>query len=172
MLTIKQVNDMATAELTELLGQCCAAQNWVNRLAEARPFTSLEDMQTEAAAIWQNLNSDDYLEAFSAHPMIGDLTSLQKKFANTASTAASEQAATTEADDATLQKLHQLNHEYKDKHGFIFIIFASGKSANEMLTALESRLNNDSATEIANAAAEQLNITQLRIRKLFSMESL
>lgn len=88
----------------------------------------------------------DAFEAFGHHPKIGDLSTLEKKFASTAKWAGNEQKAVAGARIKTLQKLALGNAEYKGKFGYIFIVFASGKSAEEMLVILEDRLKNDAVT--------------------------
>lgn len=98
--------------------------------------------------------------------MIGDVDSLRKKYASTKAMASGEQSGATGADEETLGELARLNHAYREKFGFIFIVFATGKSALEMLDILKGRIGNDRATEIRNAAAEQLKISFLRIDKL------
>jgi 2-oxo-4-hydroxy-4-carboxy-5-ureidoimidazoline decarboxylase len=70
------------------------------------------------------------------------------------------------ASEQTLQDLAQGNRDYLEKFGFIFIVFATGKSAEQMLALLQARLPNDRSTEIKNAAEEQRKITDLRLRKL------
>jgi 2-oxo-4-hydroxy-4-carboxy--5-ureidoimidazoline (OHCU) decarboxylase len=69
-------------------------------------------------------------------------------------------------DEATLLRLAELNNAYFQNFGFIFIICAAGKSAAEMVTALQQRMLNDLETERQIAAAEQLKITLLRLGKL------
>lgn len=170
-ISLSRFNQLPSSDASAMLSHCCAAKRWVEQMNNNRPYASPDKLLACAAEIWQNMSNDDYLQAFAAHPMIGDLTSLEKKYASTAATAASEQASTQHADKDTLEKLHRLNHEYRERHGFIFIIFASGKSATEMLTALEQRFYNTTAQEISNAAAEQLKITRLRLSRLFLTES-
>ena len=97
--------------------------------------------------------------------MIGDVNSLRKKYASTKKMASNEQQGAADADETTLHDLAAANHQYLDKHGFIFIICASGLSAKTMLHILNLRLKNDTATEIDLAAAEQIKITFLRLEK-------
>jgi 2-oxo-4-hydroxy-4-carboxy-5-ureidoimidazoline decarboxylase len=59
-----------------------------------------------------------------------------------------------------------LNHDYEKKFGFVFLISATGKSAEEILVSGRERFRNERATEVENAASEQRQITQLRIGKL------
>ena len=86
----------------------------------------------------------------------------------TAQWAAGEQSSVQQADEATLQRLAAGNTDYENKFGFIFIICATGKSASEMLAALQQRLPNDRSEELKLAAAEQAKITALRLKKLSS----
>ena len=53
-----------------------------------------------------------------------------------------------------------------EKFGYIFIVFATGKSAIEMLKILKDRLINDPESEINIAKEEQHKITKLRLSKL------
>ena len=107
------------------------------------------------------------MEAFSHHPKIGDLSSLEKKFASTKEWASGEQSNVQTAAKETLIKLAEGNDAYLEKFGYIFIICASGKSADEMLSALETRLQNEHKKELYLAANEQNKITHIRLNKLF-----
>jgi len=147
---------------------CNASEVWCTHMTAHRPYGDLVELKEQAQAIWENLDEKDYLQAFKAHPMIGDVESLRKKFASTKAIAASEQAGAATADEKTLAELAQLNQAYREKFGFIFIVFATGKSAAEMLSILKARIENPRPQEIRNAAAEQLKITLLRIDKLFT----
>jgi OHCU decarboxylase len=112
------------------------------------------------------LTEADWLEAFAAHPLIGDVDSLRAKYAATKTLAAGEQSGVASAGEATLAALAEVNRAYRDKFGFIFIVFATGKSAAEMLAILKSRIDNSREQEIRNAAVEQMKITRLRLQKL------
>jgi len=65
-------------------------------------------------------------------------------------------------------ELEEANQEYMAKFGYIFIVCASGKSAEEMLAILRSRLPNSPKQEIRVAAEEQNKITRLRLEKLLT----
>jgi OHCU decarboxylase len=112
------------------------------------------------------------LAAFAAHPRIGDVDSLRTKFAHTKTWASGEQAGVDAASEDTLIRLADGNDAYFDRFGYIFIVCATGKSADQMLALLEARLPNDAVTELPIAAAEQRKITQLRLQKLAGGEQL
>lgn len=162
----QRLNQLDDDSLKAGLTQCCAAQGWVQAMIDARPYADDAAVVQQAAEVWDSLQPADWLEAFLAHPKIGDVESLRAKFANTREWASNEQAGVNEASAAVLQRLSEMNREYEAKFGYIFIVCATGKSAAEMVAILESRLPNDSATELRTAAQEQLKITLLRLQKL------
>jgi OHCU decarboxylase len=122
-----------------------------------------------AESIWNNLNTADWLEAFSAHPKIGETKTASTQEEKSAQWSTREQAGMSSADDALKEELAEANRAYDEKFGFIFIVCASGKSAGDMLEICRDRLGNDRATEIGNAAREQQKITEIRLRKLLEL---
>jgi OHCU decarboxylase len=126
----------------------------------ARPFVSRDDLMDRSDRIWRSLQRTDWLEAFAAHPRIGS------RAAN--GWAAGEQAGARGADESVLTRLAARNREYEARFGHIFIVCASGKSADEMLALLEARLENEPDAELSIAADEQRKITRLRLDKLLT----
>lgn len=145
---------------------CCASKAWAQAMTRARPFANEEALFREADRIWFSLPEADQLEAFAGHPEIGGADALKKKFESTRAWSEEEQKGVKEASEATIRELALLNQEYKKRFGFIFIVCASGKSAEEMLELLKARIGNDRALEIAKAAWEQSLITKIRLGKL------
>ena len=131
------------------------------------PFYDLESLIRSANSHWQEIQGADVLQAFEAHPKIGDVSSLREKYSNTKDIAGNEQSGANEADEQTLQMLASGNTAYENKFGYIFIVCATGKSAAEMLDILNTRLPNSAPQELPIAAEEQRKITQLRLEKLF-----
>jgi OHCU decarboxylase len=158
----KQLN---AEDARDALTNCCAATKWVDGMLARRPFTDDEAVMASTIEVAASLAEHDWLEAFAAHPLIGDVESLRKKYVATKQQAAGEQAGVAGASEQTLA-VAALNREYRERFGFIFIVFATGKTAEEMLSILKSRIANSREKELRNAAAEQLKITQLRLRKL------
>ena len=81
---------------------------------------------------------------------------------------AQEQSGVAAASAEAISQLAERNREYEDRFGFIFVICASGKSSDEMLAILNSRIDNDPQTELRIAAEEQSKITRLRLEKLLN----
>lgn len=166
-MTLGEFNRMNPDIAREELQRCCGATRWVDKMLSGRPFDSVEQLLDEAERVWLSLNDEDCREAFAHHPKIGDLTSLRKKFASTAQWAAGEQAGVSSASEEVLIRLGGGNELYEQKFGYIFIVCATGKSAEEMCGLLYERLENNPAEEIRIAAGEQAKITRLRLQKMF-----
>ena len=164
--TIADLNALSDKQAFLQFEQACCAPNWVKGLVNARPFVDQVDLLSKAKQVWQSLSEEDFLAAFDGHPMIGDVSTLKEKYRNTQSEASHEQSGVNQASDEVIAELAARNKEYFDKFGFIFIVFATGKSAQQMLDLLMARLPNTRSQEIANAAAEQAKITELRLEKM------
>jgi allantoicase len=137
---------------------CCGSRAWAKRLQEARPFATFDALLETSDDVWAGLSAGDRLEAFAEHPRIGD--------GGGSAWARSEQTGTADTSDEVLRALEVANREYEDRFGMVFLINATGRSAQEMLDALRVRLDNDPATELAEATEQQRQITRLRLEKL------
>ena len=163
----EELNILDKNKLEEELLRCCGSRAWVNKMLAFFPIDGFEKLLKIAEEKWYQCSEKDWKEAFTQHPKIGDIESLKKKFATTANWASREQAGATNASQETLEALAEGNQSYENKFGYIFIVCATGKSAEEMLGMLESRLLNEPKDEIRIAAAEQNKITKIRLEKLF-----
>jgi 2-oxo-4-hydroxy-4-carboxy-5-ureidoimidazoline decarboxylase len=164
----RRVDALPEAEARAAFERCCGARRWVQAMTAGRPYGDAAALRRASDAALALLTPDDWREAFSHHPRIGDREALRAKFAATRSWAAGEQAGVDAAGDDVLDALALANREYEDQFGYIFIVCASGKSALEMLRLLRERLRNDPQRELGVAAGEQAKITRLRLDKLLS----
>ena len=146
-----------------MLSRACGSTRWVDRMMARRPFGRDAKMLTAARVEWFALSEADWLEAFSHHPRIGDRAALEARFPQTHDLSAKEQSGIGIAGADVLTALAQANTDYFNRFGFIFIVCATGKSAEEMLALLLSRLQNDRPTELRIAVEEQAKITALRL---------
>ncbi len=157
-----------TAELE--LRKCCGSANWIRRMVQERPFTTVEQFCEAADRVWRELSPVDWLEAFRHHPKIGKKKAVVRNSTAAQRWASNEQAGTRDARPELLEALATGNHAYEARFGYIFIVCATGKSTEEMLALLRQRLQNDAGAEIRVAAEEQRKITRLRIEKLLRGE--
>jgi 2-oxo-4-hydroxy-4-carboxy-5-ureidoimidazoline decarboxylase len=167
-MTFADLNALAPAARATALATCCGATAWVATLNAQFPFASPAALYEAAERSWYNLTEADWREAFMHHPTIGDVHALKEKFASTAAWAAGEQGAVRQASGDTLAALAAGNEAYARTFGYIFIVCATGKSAEEMLALLQARLPNEPSQEIQIAMAEQAKITRLRLEKLLA----
>src|SRR5262249_46017536 len=117
----------------ELLA-CCGSREWARRMEACQPYASAEELLETAGRAWWELGPQDWLEAFAAHPRIGESSADVN--------ASREQSGVQGAEAETLARLAAGNRVYEERFGFIYIVCATGKSAAEMLAILESRLSN------------------------------
>jgi len=165
-MSISELNAMSADAVRAKFRQCCTSDEWVERMVSSMPYGDATELKVAADRHWKNMGEADYLQAFDGHPKIGNVSSLKEKYADTKSLASGEQSRVNSASDDVIDRLALGNKDYEEKHGFIFIVCASGKSAEEMLGLLESRLSNDRAAELVNAREEQRKIFQIRIEKI------
>lgn len=160
------LNALSSAAARAELLKCCGSTRWAATLAEHRPFANLDQLLAQADEIWWALDHSDWLEAFRSHPKIGEKKAAASVATQSQQWSAQEQQRVARAGEEALEKLARLNRAYEEKFGFIFIVCATGKSTDEILALLETRLENEPAAELRSAAAEQAKITDLRLRKL------
>ena len=156
-------NDLSASAAAAAILPCNGSQAWADQLAALRPFQTVFDLTCTADIVWRALPAADWQQAFDSHPRIGErhakaATPQSLQWSSTEQSAAQLDANTEAA-------LAAANLAYEEKFGRIFIVCASGKSAAEMLDLLQHRLSNDPQTELREAAEQQRQITQIRLRK-------
>jgi 2-oxo-4-hydroxy-4-carboxy-5-ureidoimidazoline decarboxylase len=166
-MTIAEFDHLDPEKKRKLLYQCCGSIAWVEKMLTIPPANDLIDLFEDAEEAWYACSEDDWKEAFSNHPKIGDIESLKKRFA-TDQFAGAEQSLVATSTEQTLNALAESNKLYEEKFGYIFIVSAAGKSAVEILGILTARLPNKPEEEIRIAMDEQNKITRLRLEKLFA----
>jgi 2-oxo-4-hydroxy-4-carboxy-5-ureidoimidazoline decarboxylase len=165
-MTLQEFNSLSKKEAFENLFRCCGSTHWANEVMENFPFTSVEELKSISDQIWMQCDKKDWLEAFSHHPKIGERPG--QKHESTATWAGDEQSGMKAADEKTKSELALLNAEYEETFGYIYLICATGKTSEELLSILKVRINNEASIELQISATEQNKITHLRIDKLFS----
>lgn len=158
-MTLGELNALEPSRAEAEFRRCCGSVRWAGAMTGARPFADVDAMIALGETIWTSLAPADRLEAFAAHPRIGERRAVS-------AWSSEEQAGMNVADHHTQETLAALNVDYRERFGYIFIVCATGKSSGDMLGLLEARLSNDPLTELAVAAEEQRKITALRLRKL------
>jgi allantoicase len=161
-----RINAMLPREADQAFLSCCGSRAWAAEMAGARPWADEATMMRAADEAYAHMKESDWLEAFAAHPKIGGNKPAGQATAHSQAQSATEQAGMASASLELQTKMHELNEAYEKKHGFIYIVKASGKSAAELLAFLEQRVKNERAAELVNAADEQKKITALRLSRI------
>jgi OHCU decarboxylase len=159
-VTLAELNRLSESHAEAELARCCGSMRWARLMAAERPFASREVVAAVAQRLWWSLAAADWLEAFAAHPRIGERA--------TSTWSVQEQAGAASADDKVREQLARGNHEYERRFGYTFLISATGKSAAEILEVLDRRLRHQPVDELQIAADEQRKITDLRLNKLLT----
>ena len=158
-------NDAPADVAVEALLSCCGSPLWVATLLEERPFATVDAFLHAAERAWFKLPEPEWLATFACHPRIGESK------ANTTVNAGSEAASSREQEAAQVSlatvatALAAANSAYEERFGFLFLVFASGRTAPELLAILEQRLQHDRPTELAEAAQQQWLITAQRMHR-------
>jgi allantoicase len=155
---LTRLNAMATGDATAALTRCCGSTRWAIAMETSRPFEDVSGLLRCAERTWWTLEPQDWLEAFAAHPRIGERSD--------AAWSKQEQSGAASAATAILDDLASANQAYVDKFGFIYIVCASGRGGGDMLADLHARLASTRDQELRTAGEEQAKITRLRLRKL------
>jgi 2-oxo-4-hydroxy-4-carboxy-5-ureidoimidazoline decarboxylase len=146
------------------LQNCCAAHRWASAVVTQRPYPNEEHLFATADNVWATMQEPDWMEALRAHPRIGERKATHAS-AQSKSWSQQEQSSVSEAQQNVLVELATGNQRYEELFGFTYIVCATGKSAEEMLSVLRRRLASDRTTELHEAAEQQRQITQIRLRK-------
>ena len=165
--SVAALDGLPPHEAALLLQSCCGSSAWVDGMTSRRPFHTLAVLLREADELWWSLSPDDWREAFDHHPRIGERSAAAVQSGQARSWSASEQRGVAAAPADVREALADGNREYERKFGRIYLVSATGKSADELLTLLRARIQNDPETELRVAAAEQAKITRLRLVKMF-----
>jgi OHCU decarboxylase len=163
---IERLNSLTHEEAEAELLKCCGSTAWACGMSARRPFHDAGDVLRAAEEAWGVLDDEDWLEAFSRHPKIGERRSATEQTRVEKGWSEQEQAGVGAADVEARAELAELNRVYAEKFGYIFIVCATGKSPEQILASLKSRMGNDPETELKVASQEQRHITRLRLEKL------
>jgi 2-oxo-4-hydroxy-4-carboxy-5-ureidoimidazoline decarboxylase len=166
-MDLDRLNRLDPDEAHAAFRDCCGSDAWATTMTLQRPFASLAELLDTARSTWRSLEPADREEAYAAHPRIGESVPGDDRHH---AWSRAEQGAVGGARPEVLERLAACNREYEARFGRVYLIFATGKSADELLTRCRARIDNDPETEAAIAADEQEKITDLRLRRLVGID--
>ena len=163
---LARLNALSADDARAALRRCCGAVRWAEAMTAARPFEDVPALLRIAERTWWSLEEAAHREAFAAHPRIGETGETRPPPGGDTAWSAGEQRGAAAAGDQLLAELAEANRAYFERHGFLFIVCATGRSAAAMLADLRTRTPRSLADELRTAAEEQAKITRLRLHKL------
>lgn len=161
-MLIEDFNALPEKEAEDRLYGCVASRRWAAQVCSSRPYADAQSFLTAASDALNGLTDDDWVAAFKAHPRIGE------RGGDAPESSEREQSRAMQSAAATLYALVAQNPRYEKKFGHIFLIRASGRSAEEILSELRRRMRNDPATELAESRRELAQIAGDRLSELVS----
>ena len=153
-------NSLSSEAAENRLYACFASHKWARRVADGRPYAALGALLEAADRAWSELAVSDWTEALAGHPRIGE------RGGSSPAASEREQGGVRKAPPDTLAQLAEENQRYEARFGFVFLISAAGRGADEILAELRERMRNDPVTEARVAAAEHRRIARLRLAAL------
>ena len=165
-----KLNRLGAEEARAALLACCGSTRWAAEVAALRPFWDVGQLLRIGRRVWFESEAEDWLEAFRAHPRIGESKAERETGAEAQRWAEGEQSRARDSSAETRDELARANREYEERFGFIYIVCATGRTAEEMLALLRERLSNDPDAELLVAAEEQWRITELRLKKFLNVK--
>jgi 2-oxo-4-hydroxy-4-carboxy-5-ureidoimidazoline decarboxylase len=163
-IAVAEFDAARPADAAAELVPCCASRRWVSKLVAGRPYRRLDGLSAASDRVLSRLDWRDVEEALTAHPRIGDGVSGPTREAGWSR---QEQAGTAGTSPDTRQALIDGNLAYERRFGHVFLICATGLSAEVMLGSLQSRLHNDPVAEREVVRAELAKIVRLRLARAF-----
>jgi OHCU decarboxylase len=165
---LDRLNTLPPADAIARLRDACGARRWAEAVAAARPFADGGALGAASEAAFDALGADDWEEAFAAHPRIGESAAASHQSERGRSWSAGEQSRAAAAGDGVRAALAEGNRRYAERFGRTYIVCATGRTAEELLAILESRLGNEPEEELRVATREQRRITRLRLDKMLA----
>src|SRR5687768_8980827 len=138
-LGIEGFNRLSDRQRMHLLYDVCSSPIWARRVLAGGPFRDADALLQRADRVLAELPDAEIDAALDGHPRIG------ARADNPSS--AREQARVADAAAEVKTELAAKNREYENRFGYVYLVCASGRSAEELLAILTERLDNDRETE-------------------------
>jgi 2-oxo-4-hydroxy-4-carboxy-5-ureidoimidazoline decarboxylase len=159
---IEEFNVLPDQEAADSLYKCLANRRWAAEVSSRRPYADAQSFLTAAGRALNSLTDDDWAAAFKAHPRIGE------RGGEAPESSTREQSRAMQSAAVTLAALEAENRQYEERFGYVFLIRASGRTGDEILSELRRRMKNDPAVELVEARRELSKIAGDRLLELAS----
>ena len=164
-MSLDDINTAPEAEAVQFFSATLFSERLARHIVSHRPFATVEDLIECAQEAWRSFDDASRKEAFAAHPRIGDPKAADRPYSR------EEQQAALKASPATQEKLASLNEQYEKTFGYRYLVYASGRSAEELARLLESRLQHAPDVEFGIASREKELINASRLRHVVNVSA-
>jgi 2-oxo-4-hydroxy-4-carboxy-5-ureidoimidazoline decarboxylase len=158
--SIEDFNALPEERASRQLYGCLASRRWVEQVVSGRPYRDADALLLVVDIAMGQLTDEEWLEAMAVHPRIGE------RGGDAPGSSELEQKRAMQGSPATLSALAAENRQYEERFGHVFLIAASGRSAEEILSELRRRIGIEPAAELMEAKRQLRKITLLRLEKL------
>lgn len=153
------LNSARESDARDALHEVCAARTWTDAVLAHRPYVDTDALLAASDAATAALTAPDLAEAMAGHPPIG-----RPRPGDAAS--ASEQRGMSGASEQLKAEMLELNLAYQEKFGHVFLICATGLTAEQMRDAARHRLGNPPEDEREIVRTELMKINRIRLARL------
>ncbi|WGM19882.1 2-oxo-4-hydroxy-4-carboxy-5-ureidoimidazoline decarboxylase [Paenarthrobacter sp. OM7] len=164
-MELAEFNSVDRDEAIRILTPCLDISRWVEAIADARPFATVDELLGHAQRAAEPFTTAEVESAMAHHPRIGERPKAQT---TEAAMSRSEQAGVDPGDSHTTTALAEGNRAYEEKFGRVFLIRAAGRSAQEILSTLQERITHTPEEEDTIVAGQLREIALLRLSGLVS----
>ncbi|WWR54957.1 2-oxo-4-hydroxy-4-carboxy-5-ureidoimidazoline decarboxylase [Streptomyces sp. SCSIO 30461] len=158
---LARLNTAADSDVVAELHEVCASSAWGRRVLAGRPYADAEAICGASDAAMAELTADDLAEAMAGHPPIG-----RPKPGDP--TSAREQRGMAGASEELRAEMLELNLDYQEKFGHVFLICATGRTGEQMRDAVRERIGHSPEQEREIVRAELGKINRIRLARLVS----
>lgn len=162
-MSLAEFNDLSDREAAAQLAACLPVPRWVDTVRAGRPYAGWPEVEAVASAAAAQLSDAELAAALAGHPRIGERATSPE---HQAELSEREQAGVDHDDAAVAAALASGNAAYEKRFDRVFIIRAAGRSAQEILSELERRLDHDPETEREETVTQLREIALLRLREV------
>jgi chitin deacetylase len=166
---VTRPSQMPLEEFVGRYGSIFEHSPWIATRAHALELGAAHDraagLHNALCRMFRSATPAERMAVLRAHPDLAGKLAAARRL--TPESSAEQAAAALDAlTDAERAAFEALNADYTAKHGFPFIIAVRDQTKDSILTAFQTRLAQDSATEFTTACAQVERIAELRLKDL------
>jgi len=168
--SLSDLNACSKDEFAGALANIFEHSPWIaEQVASARPFAGVRELFAAMKAVVDRAVPELHLALIRSHPGLADKT--QRAAGLTAESNAEQNSVGLDRlSDAEYDAFERVNHAYRSKFGFPYIVCVRRHTKDSILRDFERRLPNDSGAEMRKSIEEICRIAALRLDQLVTSD--